>query len=191
MFFKKSSEDSAEWKSYYELDNHRGQISKGNIRIQVTTDERIYFYIIDRETLLPELENVMNNFMGCSQMLVGLKVRFAITYKQNEQDFNIWSRRYYHNFKVKLTNTDLEGAVGANLPLSQQYVIGHGHELTVEDINRVVPVYKVSTNIEAQPRDHACDLDEFCSDVKEICHIGVSPDELRMGVCIGARQLRD
>jgi hypothetical protein len=65
LFFKKN-EISGKWTNYYELNNHRGQVSKGNVRIQVTTDERIFFYIIDRETLLPELETVMNNFMGCS-----------------------------------------------------------------------------------------------------------------------------
>ena len=32
---------------------------KGNIRIQITTDEFIYFYLIDKETLMPTLENVM------------------------------------------------------------------------------------------------------------------------------------
>lgn len=39
---------------------------KGNTRIQITTDEVIYFYYINPETLIPELENVMYNFMECS-----------------------------------------------------------------------------------------------------------------------------
>jgi len=40
---------------------HRGFISftKGNVRLQVVTDDRIYFYLMDKETLLPNLENVM------------------------------------------------------------------------------------------------------------------------------------
>ena len=43
----------------------RGQIYfiKGNIRIQVTTDDKIYFFLIDKETFMPKLENVMYNFM--------------------------------------------------------------------------------------------------------------------------------
>ena len=39
---------------------------KGNIRIQVTTDEIIYFYLIDKETFMPTLENLMYNYMGCN-----------------------------------------------------------------------------------------------------------------------------
>ena len=64
----------------------RGQLYfiKGNIRIQVTTDDRVFFYKIDKETLIPNLENVMFNFMNASQMMFGSKVRFCVTYKQNE-----------------------------------------------------------------------------------------------------------
>lgn len=38
---------------------------KGNIRIQISTDEKIYFYLIDSETFMPKLENVMYNYMNC------------------------------------------------------------------------------------------------------------------------------
>lgn len=56
---------------------------RGNIRIQIVTDEKIYFYLIDKHTLMPELENVMQNYMKCSQMMFGSKVRYCITYKTN------------------------------------------------------------------------------------------------------------
>jgi len=36
---------------------------------------------MDKETLIPSLENVMYNFMGCSQMMFGKKVRNCITFK--------------------------------------------------------------------------------------------------------------
>ena len=70
LFFKqiKDIETGEEnWELYHDL-NIRGFIFyiKGNIRIQVTTDHMIYFYIIDKDTLMPELENVMYNFMGCN-----------------------------------------------------------------------------------------------------------------------------
>ena len=55
------------WEQYHDI-NVRGFIFyiKGNIRIQVTTDQMVYFYLIDRDTLMPKLENVMYNFMGCN-----------------------------------------------------------------------------------------------------------------------------
>lgn len=56
-----------EWKLYYTI-KERGFIyfMKGNVRIQVTTDNLIYFYLIDQEDLMPNLENVMYNYMGCN-----------------------------------------------------------------------------------------------------------------------------
>ena len=55
------------WKQYNEI-NARGFIYfiKGNKRIQVTTDDKIYFYLMDPETFEPTLENVMANFMACN-----------------------------------------------------------------------------------------------------------------------------
>lgn len=76
--------DKVEWQLYHEIDV-RGFIYfiKGNIRIQITTETYIYFYLIDRETFMPILENVMENYMDCSQMMFGKKVRNAVSYKSN------------------------------------------------------------------------------------------------------------
>ena len=67
LFFKIDPETKL-WTEYEKFDNMRGQIYfiKGNIRIQVTTDDKIYFFLIDKETFMPKLENVMYNFMQCS-----------------------------------------------------------------------------------------------------------------------------
>lgn len=63
----------------------RGQIYfiRGNVRIQIITDEKIYFFLIDKKSFEPELENVMYNYMNCAVMMFGPLVRFAITYKTN------------------------------------------------------------------------------------------------------------
>ena len=64
-FFKIDEEDGL-WKKYYTLPI-RGFIYfiKGNVRVQISTEDKIYFYLIDKETLKPSLENVMNNYMNC------------------------------------------------------------------------------------------------------------------------------
>ena len=54
---------------------------KGNVRIQITTDKLIYFYLIDPETMEPSLENVMYNYMTCNNMMIGAMRRYSITYK--------------------------------------------------------------------------------------------------------------
>jgi hypothetical protein len=56
---------------------------KGNVRIQITTDAKIFFYLIEKDTLKPILENAMFNFMNCNQMMFGSKVRYSVTYKTN------------------------------------------------------------------------------------------------------------
>lgn len=113
----------------------RGQIYfiKGNVRIQVTTDERIYFYLIDKETFMPKLENCMNNFMQCSQMMFGSRVRYGITFKANQPGFQIYMRKYFHNFKVAITMQNYEGAVGSNLALMKSYVMAEKTKIGVYD----------------------------------------------------------
>lgn len=93
---------NGDWEEYHTFEDMRGQISfqKGNVRIQITTQEKVFFYIIDADTLMPKLENVMYNFMQCQQLLFGSRVRFGISYKTNQSGFIIYTRKYFHNFKV-------------------------------------------------------------------------------------------
>jgi hypothetical protein len=76
----------------------------------VTTEKIIYFYLIDPLTFLPTLENVMYNYMGCNQMMIGSKVRYAITYKTNEKSFDIYQRKYMHNLRVCVDDQNFEGS---------------------------------------------------------------------------------
>ena len=105
-----------EWKQYNSI-AERGSIYyiKGNARIQITTDEKIYFYFINEDTLQPNLDNVMFNYMNCSQMMFGSKVKYGITYKINQRSFVIYRRKYLHNFKVNVVDENLEGSKGLEL----------------------------------------------------------------------------
>jgi len=91
LFFKKIE---GRWTEYHKLDNIRGTIFfiRGNIRIQITTERKIYFYLINKRTLMPELENVMFNFMKCSSLMFGARVRYGIAFKANQPDFEIFTR---------------------------------------------------------------------------------------------------
>jgi hypothetical protein len=72
----------------------------------------VYFYIIDKETFMPELENVMQNFMNCSQMMFGSKVKYGITYKTNNKSIDIHRRKYEHDFRLNVIEDDLDGSRG-------------------------------------------------------------------------------
>ena len=75
----------------------------------------VYFYLIDKVTFMPDLENVMYNYMGCNQMMFGRRVRYGITYKSNQRSFDIYRRKYMHNLKVCVNNDNLEGSFGIAL----------------------------------------------------------------------------
>jgi hypothetical protein len=75
----------------------------------------VYFYLIDNETLEPELENVMFNYMDCAQMMIGPKNRYCVTYKPGQKNFNVFQAKYVHNFKVSVENLNLEGSKGLEI----------------------------------------------------------------------------
>lgn len=119
LFFKQEVNDVTgvlEWKQYLVIPA-RGFIYyiKGNVRIQITTDEKIYFYLMNKETLMPTLENVMFNYMGCNHLMFGSRVRYGISYKSNQRSFQIYRRKYYHNFKVPIFEANMERALGIEL----------------------------------------------------------------------------
>ena len=128
LFFRieKDEEDNSKdvWKQYNMI-MKRGFIYyiKGNIRIQITTDDKIYFYLIDKETLQPSLENVMYNYMGCNQCMFGSKVRYCVTYKTNQKSFEIYRRKCYHDFKVPITEENLEGSKGLEFSTMNAYLV--------------------------------------------------------------------
>ena len=106
MIFFKKDEKLEKWVQYHKIDNMRGNIFfiRGNWRIQIVTDEKIYFYCINQETLMPEIENVMNNFMNCSIMMFGALGKYGITYKTNEGNFDVYRRKYIHDYKVNVVD---------------------------------------------------------------------------------------
>jgi hypothetical protein len=97
------------------------------------TDDKIYFVLIDKDTFKPTIENVMYNFTNCDQMMFGPRVRNGITFKQNFVGFTVWKRRFFHNFKVQISDKNFEGAVGCNLAKHSSYVIGIHKEIVIYD----------------------------------------------------------
>ena len=97
------------------------------------TDELINFYTIDKTSFEPKLENVMYNNMACSNMMFGSRARFCITYKTNQKGFQIYTRKYYHNFKVIIDDQNYGGALGQNLASLCAYVMTHKTKISIID----------------------------------------------------------
>lgn len=79
--------------------------------------------MIDKQTFMPSLENAMANFMHASQLMFGARVRYGISFKVDQPDFTIYTRKYFHNFKVQLDTYNYEGALGSNLAKNRMYVM--------------------------------------------------------------------
>jgi hypothetical protein len=48
-------------------------------------------------------------------MMFGSKVKYGITYKTGELCYNVFRRKYEHNFKVNLVKKDFSSSIGISL----------------------------------------------------------------------------
>ena len=82
---------------------------KGTPEFCISTSKFIFFYNMD-ESGIPDLQNVMANYMGCSQTMFGHSKKSAITYKVNENSFEIFQRKFLHNLRICVNSQNMEGA---------------------------------------------------------------------------------
>ena len=75
------------------------------------------------ETYEVALENVMNNFMNCSIMMFGAKVKYGITFKTNEKSFDVYRRKYVHDFKVNTVAEDMDGSRGLPIESMDAFLV--------------------------------------------------------------------
>ena len=139
LFFKLELDQftgESEWECYHKIDEG-GFIYyiMGNKRIQITTDALVFFYIIDRLTLIPTLENVMQNFMNCSQMMFGKKVRYGITYKTNQKSFDVHRRKFEHDYRVNVVDADLDGSRGLPIETMNAFLVSMVNIIKFYDVD--------------------------------------------------------
>jgi len=126
--------EQSRWVIYHKI-KIRGFIYfiKGNVRIQIVSDNLIYFYLVDPITFIPTLENVMFNYMDCTQMMIGSHKKYAITYKGNERGFEIYQRKYLHDLRVCINASNFEGAKALEIISSGLFLISRVDEIIVYD----------------------------------------------------------
>lgn len=125
-----------EWRNYYTIEDG-GNISyiKNNKRVQVVTDTKIYFYMVDLQTYEVIPENVMTNFMNCSIMMFGPQVKYGITYKSNEQSFDIYRKKYVHDYKVNTVAMNLDGSRGLPIESLDAFLVSKIDKIMFFDIH--------------------------------------------------------
>ena len=124
----------------------------------------------------------MYNNMNCSVMMFGARVRFGVTFKANQPGFTIYTRKYYHNFKVTVTAKNHDGAKGVNLKSQHKYIIAEGlnaiiyDEATFREVDKfTVPVMEDGNEDEAL----------------EILYMVASQDDQRIGMSVGRQLIKD
>lgn len=139
LFFKLELDEftgEKEWFKYHQIDEG-GFIYyiMGNTRIQITTDTEVFFYTVDHKTLMPTLENVMQNFMNCSQMMFGKNAKYAITYKTNQKSFDIHRRKFEHDFRVNVVEADLDGSRGLAIESMNAFLVSMVNIIKFYDVD--------------------------------------------------------
>jgi hypothetical protein len=64
-------------------------------------------------------------------MMFGTRVRYGITYKTNQPGFQIYTRKFYHNFKVAITTESYEGAKGCILNNTDGYLLAEKKKIGI------------------------------------------------------------
>ena len=66
-------------------------------------------------------------------MMFGSKVRYCVTYKTNQKSFDIYRRRYWHDFKVPVQTENLEGSIGLELSKMNAYLVSKIDKVIIYD----------------------------------------------------------
>ena len=90
---------------------------------------------MDLETYEVKLENVMNNFMNCSIMMFGAKVKYGLTFKSNEAGFDIYRKKYEHDFKICTVEDDLDGSMGLPVESLNAFLVSKRDIIKFYDID--------------------------------------------------------
>ena len=119
------------WKKYHVLSQY-GAIcnTPGSNEMLVVTHQKIYLIRIDLETLMPTLESVIFNFMGCIYMVQSLSKETIVSYQVGSEDFIIYKRNHHHNFKVCVDYKEHQESIALDIKKCKAHCISDGLKLT-------------------------------------------------------------
>ena len=109
-----------------------------NKHIQITTTDTVEFYEFNLETGEPYLTNVVNNFMECSMMMYGVGGKYCVTFKSGQREFDIYKRKYVHDFKVLVQKENFEGSKCIYFENDNCLIINQGNKLRFYDAEKFI-----------------------------------------------------
>ena len=84
---------------------------------------------------MPVLDNVMYNFVGCTNILFGSRSRYCITYKLGLTSISIWRRKYFHSYLAKIDSNSFNDSKGLSVNSQYQYFLTSGKNIQIYDQN--------------------------------------------------------
>lgn len=75
--------------------------------------------------------------------MFGSKVRYAVTYKTNQRAFDIYRRKACHDFKVPISDENLEGSLGLELLTLGTYLVTKIDQVIMYDSNNFKEVDRI------------------------------------------------
>ena len=76
----------------------------------------------------------MYNYMQCSSLIFGSRVRYGVAYKTNTRGFEIYTRKYEHDFKVNVHAQNLERENGLSIDTMGRILVSKIDHIAVYDI---------------------------------------------------------
>ena len=80
---------------------------------------------------MPRLDNVINNYMRCSQMMFGPRVNYCITYMTNQCGFDIYRRKFNHAFKAPIVHKNYDRCKSVELRQAGAFIVSKGNEINI------------------------------------------------------------
>ena len=76
----------------------------------------------------------MGNYMHCNQMMIGAAKRFSVTYTSNQNQFDIFTRKYMHNFRVTVDATNFESQIALEISSSNIVLVSLINKIILFDV---------------------------------------------------------
>ena len=78
----------------------------------------------------------MQNFMQCSHMIFGSRVRFCICYKEHQRSFDVYTRKYAHSFMDTVVDDDYSRSRALIVPSMNAFLVSDGCKIKFFDCNK-------------------------------------------------------
>jgi hypothetical protein len=71
----------------------------------------------------------MNNYIGCTAMLFGSLVKYGVTYKQDQPGFELYKRKYTHDFKNLIVDENFNKSYPLEVEIINSFLVSKNDKI--------------------------------------------------------------